>query len=203
MKRTELHIILVMLLVAIPFFKLLAITYPATIWFYDGTIKNNITHIILDSANRVVLYLDKNRYKTAFWDEVFAITSDEDTIIVTSPKQIPGSSFNLDEEQTFQLLQGIHDGFTAKHYKTFLSSMAISYVSNLALLGQNVVVRNVPNLVNFYYHACSRVKSAKCRNMYELGFQIGLQKRKVIETASGIIIGIYLELLTESAIVSN
>ena len=204
MKRANIHIIILLLLLVTPLTAQGNIHYPVTIWFFDGTIKQNIPKIIIDSNSYTILYFDRNKYKTAFWDEVFAITSEQDTLIITPLAEIPCTEVNyLNTKETFELLSGIHDGFYAKHYKTFFTSLTISYLSNLAFAGENVVIRNIPNLITFYYNACTKIKSSKCKNMYEFGFQIGLQKRKVLETAFGIVAGIYLELVTENTLISN
>ena len=203
MKRVALHTMLITLLLLLAAPNIWSFSYPATIWFLDGTILDSIYHLSMDSANQMIIYMDRNKFKTAYFDEVFAITTEQDTFIVTPVEQLKVNGFNMDNERMFMLLKGIHDGLHSKHCRTFFSSLAISYLSNLALCGQNVVVRNVPNLVNFFYQCTKPIHTEKIRTFYDMGYNIGLQKRKILETGAGIVAGLYLELLTEAALTSS
>ena len=188
----------VLLLVSL---KAYSISYPAKIWFLDGTIKSNVERIIIDSAHQMIVYLDKNKFNQAYFDEIFAITSDYDTVILTPVRAIGNEQIST--EQMFELLQGIYDGLHSKHYQIFIESMALSYLSNLAFCEQNIIVRNAANLINFYYHCIKPIAKDKVKTFYDMGYQIGLQKRRVVETAAGIVVGNYLEMLTEAALMGS
>ncbi len=203
MKRIAVHITILVALLLGSLLHAYAITYPATIWFLDGTIKCGITHLAIDSASQTVVYLYRDRFKTAFFDEIFAITSEQDTLIFTDLEKINFNNMRLRNCQMFQLLQGIHDGLTARHYRTFFTSLGLSYFSNIAFINQNVLVRNIPNLVNFFFQCSKTVEFDPNKSFYEIGYNIGLQKRKVIETAAGIVVGTYMELATEAILTNN
>ena len=202
MKRAvkKITVLLLLLMAAPPGWSL---TFPATIWFLDGTIKSNVGHIVFDSTNMVIVYLDRNKFKEAYFDEVFAVTTSDDTIIITSVTKLDKYRICQNDDQMFLFLKGIHDGFKSKHYKTFLTSTAITYFSNLLMLQQNVIVRNLPSMVYFLNNASKPLDMKFCADYYSFGYKIGLQKRKVVETAAGTIAGIYLEMATEALLFSN
>ncbi len=203
MKRVTFHTMLITFLLLLAAPHSWSFTSPATIWFLDGTILDSIYQLSIDSAKQIVIYMDRNKFKTAYFDEIFAITTGQDTIIVTPVEQLKVNGLSMDNNRMFMLLKGIHDGLRSKHYRTFFSSLAVSYLSNLAFCGQNVIVRNVPNLVNFFYQCTKPVHTDKIRTFYDIGYNIGLQKRKILETGAGIVAGLYLELLTEAALTST
>ncbi len=166
---------------------------PVAIWFLDGTVVRKPSFFDIDSMARCIYYSKNNgRAKIAYFEEVFAITMPDDTLYFYYDKD-----WNLSKKDVFMILKGIDDGFRTRHYRNFIISFLLTYTSNVVLGGTNTVVRNIPSVLNFTAVAAKPVKP-EGKSYYRLGYEVGLKRRKVLETTAGIVAGLYAYMATEA-----
>ncbi len=171
-----------------------------SIWLNDGMIISTKGYKI-DTANKIIYYLNKKE-KTKYLDfqEVFAITDKNDTLIITPAE-------NLTTEQAFSFLNGIHDGFSYKNPKILIGNFLIGTASGFIMpqVGLSGVLSVLPNLFSSTAFGITNLKDKNIPqgdSLYRKGYNISAKKKKLILAIeggmSGLVVGNLIGYLTKN-----
>ncbi len=158
------------------------------IWLNDGVVVNTDGYRI-DSAQKIIFYRNK-KGKTKYFDyqEVFAITDRNDTLIITPAE-------NLSSDEAFSFLRGVHDGFSYKNHKLLAANFLLGTASGFLMpqIGLSGVMSVIPNLISTTVSSITNLKDKNLPqgdSLYRKGYNLSAKKKKLILAIEGSMAGL-------------